>query len=341
LTLKIAAITIVLLMAQFASADGLSWSGGLNLTEKEGQAALASRIEAFRGDNMVGYWVSSSNMLPQLVSDGMTYDMFVDFVGIDAVQSVEISPDNGLTVFPAENVPTKGYRIRLPADIRPGTYGFKAGVRSKDRRNRLVFLILPICWSSGRSSGMLQQLVVQSPPAGSNTYDDVMWFACMRGFLPAQASPDPNYIMQQKAVQQMLNPQPVATPVGTVTTTAPPVTTSTSPAEAPKVSTPEAAPAISIKPAGPNFPHGVELFIGHMKDEGFVLEQDLKSSNFRADVHKGDTLVVLRPDGLVRADLEVVGINEGASLTCLFTFGYGVKPGDRIEIHRKREGENR
>ena len=305
-----------------AQADGLSWSSGVTLTEKEGSTTLGSRLEAISGDRIIGSWFSSSNMLPQIVS-GLDYNAYGDFSGIQKVQRVELSPDHGTTVWSATLVEGKGYCVGLPA-LAAGSYALEWGVWSRDKRNRLVLLIIPINWSSGRLTSSVNHLMVQSAPAEWESYDDRMWFSCLRGFVSSEATPDMGYLAQQQAAAQMGHPAPQLAPV---------IQSQPEPEPAP-------APVIREKPKPkvekPRVEEKVYVLRGNYR---LILsgmdDQNLPLNGVDAKVRLGDTLI-FRHSGAEVARAKIVSFAPAKVFAEVYSeSSAGIKPGDNISIEDK------
>ena len=177
----------------------LNWSSGITLTEKESGIQIGSRIEAMHGRYLIGCWFSSSGQLPVMVQ-GLGYNAFGDFPGINKIQKVVLSPDHGKTEWPADQIEGKGYFVPIP-NLLAGGYGLEWGVTSKDKHNRLLLVIIPINWSSTRSSSATNHAMVQMAPMGYENFSDQQWYACLRGFVPAWATVDPSYAALVQASQ--------------------------------------------------------------------------------------------------------------------------------------------
>lgn len=204
-------LAVVMLTAGSVAASDLQWSGGVTLTETKESAFLGSRLDALHNDRLLGTWFSSSSQLPQVVQ-GVQLWAFGDFTGISKVEKVVLSPDHGKTQWPAELIEGKGYGVELPEMI-AGGYALEWGVYSKDKHNKLMLIVIPVSWSSGRTSTVLNHLMVQAAPFGSEGWNEDMWFSCLRGFVSSVATPDMGYLAQQQAVAQMVPAPPKPDPI--------------------------------------------------------------------------------------------------------------------------------
>lgn len=219
------AICIAVSTVSSVQATDFTWGGAVGLTEMSPGGGIFSHIDASRNGRMVGSWFSTSNVLPVL-ADGLEYAAYGDFPGISKIQEVVLSPDSGITRWPATQVPGKGWKVELPigdryADSRtfdgrpcqivvpglnPGGYGLEWGVRSRDKRGRLMLIIIPITWSALRTSSAANHVMVQAAPSNCDSYNAVQWFAFLRGFVPAWATPDPAVLVAQQMQNQLTQP---------------------------------------------------------------------------------------------------------------------------------------
>ena len=189
---------VVMMMATAGQAENLQWSGGINLTEQTNQSGISSRLETFHNGELVACWFSTSGILP-VVFNGLQTVAYGDFTGINKIERVVISPDSGKTQWQAEMVEGRGWLVDV-SNLAPGSYSLEWGVVSKDRHNRLTLIIIPINWSSRRSSQTTNYLMVQSAPAGFEAMPKEMVFAYLRGFVPSWAMPDPSVVASQAVV---------------------------------------------------------------------------------------------------------------------------------------------
>lgn len=222
-TLIVVIVLVIIALAVIVvpvEAGELNWSAGVTLTEKESAINIGSLIEASRGDRLIGCWFSSTGQLPIMVR-GLEYNAFGQFPGIRNIQKVVLSPDHGLTEWPAELVEGKGYCVPIP-NLQVGGYGLEWGITSKDKKNRLMLVIIPINWSSTRVSSATNQTMVQEKPDGCYGFSDAQWYCQLKpgGFIPAKASFDPANVAYQQAAtavsNQVSQPQQVATLAPTI-----------------------------------------------------------------------------------------------------------------------------
>lgn len=222
-TLIVISSVIVIAMAVTPVLAGeINWSAGVMLTEKEAGASMGSRLAAVRiqtnsfgrvSERVFGSWFSTTGMLPELLfGKSIAYDAMADFANIRNVEKVVVSPDNGLTEWEAIQMPLWGWTARL-GEMPPGPHALWWGVYSRDKKNRLVLFIIPINWSSGRTSSVVQQVNVLRAPVGCDSYSDEEWLALLRGFRPVDAQLDPQFLaMKQARAQLGQATQPVPSP---------------------------------------------------------------------------------------------------------------------------------
>jgi hypothetical protein len=241
-----------------STAQDLSWSSGISITEMTPQSGIFSHIDVVRvKQGVIGSWFSTANILPVLVkSPCLNYEAYGDFPGITKIEKVVLSPDDGATEWPACQIVGKGWKVGVPfatqtvyrqvtekvkvhgkkttvtrnvaytvAGLEPGGYGWKWGVYSRDKKNRLVLWIIPISYTTTRVSSAANHIMVQQAPAGFESFTDQMMFAHLRGFVPVWATPDPAFIALQNVQATMPGmpkvsaPQPVAPAVQPVAQT--------------------------------------------------------------------------------------------------------------------------
>jgi len=209
---SLAVFAVVIVMTVSAQAAELQWSGGVTLTESSDQSGIFSRIEVCRSGQVIGCWFSTSGVLPQ-VFPGPDIMVYGDFPGISRIEEVVLSPDHGITKWPAKLCKGKGYTVKTPPAY-PGGYSLEWGVSSKDKHNRLTLVIIPINWSSQRRSAAANHLMVQEAPLGWEQMSDQQLFAFLRGFVPAWATPDPSVVAQMQMMQPVQIPalEPTPTP---------------------------------------------------------------------------------------------------------------------------------
>lgn len=241
----ILAITVVPARADF------SWSGNaISITEFGGPTGLSSVCNAKRNGYPMGGWTSTAGVLPQVVAaPGMTYEMTLKTVGILRIEEAILTPDSGLTCWQANLIPNKGYTVSLPLGYgtvrtlckvprlnHPDKFdsqwldvpssglptgemsGVEWRVKSRDQHNRLVIFIIPISWSSTRTTCTGSAIMVQQAPDGFDSLSNLMVFACLRGFVPAWAIIDPAVLVQQQMVNGggIPQPQPILPPTPSV-----------------------------------------------------------------------------------------------------------------------------
>lgn len=231
LTTSILVIIAMVAMASatIATTSALSVGGGVTLTESANGVSMGSRIDACRKytekceeTGRLGFtykpiasWFSSTGMMPFLVMTrsafreavgpkSVVYRAAVDFNNVTNIVQVELTPDHGLTTWEATNVALKGYQVEIPY-LPSGGYGLEWKVTSRDKHNRLMIVFIPISWSSNRTNGVVQQVMVQSAPDGSCDFTDEQWVSMLSpAFQPATALPDPGYLAKRAAQRQVL-----------------------------------------------------------------------------------------------------------------------------------------
>lgn len=293
------AIIVSAMVASSAFAGEVNWSAGITLTEKESGVTIGSRIEVSNRGRLVGSWFSSSGQLPVMV-EGLEYDAFGDFPGIWKIRKVVLTPDHGKTEWLAELVEGKGYAVAIPR-LRAGSYGLEWGVLSHDKRNRLMLIIIPINWSSNRSTSATNHAMVQVAPGNCGGFNDQQWFALLRGFVPAWASFDPAFVAQQNMQSQRpADPPPATAPA------------------------PPAKPAVRDDKGAytPSEPSKVKMIL--VGNDPSVFDD----VNIEIELAKGDYLVFKR-DGQFVADAKVTRVTEG-EIQARITKGGGVRNGDDI-----------
>jgi len=307
-TLIASIVAIVLTMVAPAFAGEVNWSAGVSLSEKEPGTQIGSRIEASRDGRLVGAWFASSGQLPVIVV-GMEYSAYGDFPGVERITEVMISPDKGITRWKAEKIEGRGYTVALPT-LPAGSYGLEWGVVSRDKRNRITLVIIPINWSSKRTTGMVNQIMVQNPPLEAEGYSDQMWFSLLRGFVPAWATPDPAFVALQNMQNQPQPPIPVVQPDPPKVAPQPPDPTQ---------------PVVEIDEE----PYRAELTA---PSEVTMVLQGNSIQEFpvsiKAKLAKGDRLVFKRAGRFV-AEAMVTRV-IGHSVEAKITKGGGVRSGDQI-----------
>lgn len=214
-TLKIylvTAVIIALAMVQPVYADGaLSLSGGVSLTQKTPATNMGSRVDAWRSTKIVASWVSTSNKLLKMPK-GPAYVAYSDFTGISRVESAYLTPDDGITKWPAKKLVGKGWQVQIPyewvltcgsAGGGYGAYGLKWVVNSRDERNQLIIFVIPLTWNSHRASESLNQVVFEEAPWGHEAFSSEDWALYLSlhcGFESVVALPDLNFEAQRQAL---------------------------------------------------------------------------------------------------------------------------------------------
>ena len=233
-------IMAILTMIAPSMAQNYTWGGcgAISITEMTSQSGVFSHIDATRCDcecpHIIAGWFSTAGILPCLVkADGISYTAYGDFSGIARIEKVVLTPDGGATQWCANMVIGKGWRVDVPMGMRvntnekiesesccpgkttriicqeektcvglePGGYSLEWGVWSRDKKNRMMFIIIPINFSSTRLSVAANHLMVQSGCIGGMSDQQV--FSLLRGFVPAWATPDPAVMMQQQVVNNL------------------------------------------------------------------------------------------------------------------------------------------
>lgn len=222
------AISVVPALADF------SWSGNaISITEFSGPTGLSTICNAKRNGYPMGGWTSTAGVLPQIVAAPlMTYELTLKTVGLVKIEDVVLTPDSGVTGWKAKMVANKGYTVDLPLSYgtvsalckvprldHPGKFedkmielpapGLPIGemsavewrVKSRDKHNKLILVVIPISWDSTRTTCVGSSIMVQVAPDNFASLSNLMVFGCLRGFVPAWATVDPALLMQQ----QLLN----------------------------------------------------------------------------------------------------------------------------------------
>ena len=312
-TLKVVLLTaIVIAVAVTPVAGEINWSAGVTLTEKETGVQIGSALEAFRNGRLIGCWGSSFGQLPVMV-EGLEYRAYAHLPGIRNVIKVVLTPDGGITQWPAEQIEGKGYCVTLPS-LPVGIYGLEWAVQSRDKHNRLMLIIIPINWSSKRTIGMVNQTVVQRPPIDCGGFTDQQWFAYLsgKGWVSVEATPDPAYL----ALMKMQNgPAPAPQPGPAYAPPVPQTERQSSPAhkEHPK-----------DEPAA-NFEDTATLVItggSRTTELPLIFEKPVRIS-------KGDHYI-FRRSGKFVAEVDVVKVIPGKVIEARILKGGGVRPQDRI-----------
>lgn len=179
----------------FAADTKMQWSSGVTLMESSGQTEIGTRLEVTNNGELIACWFSKSGVLP-IVFDGLALTAYGDFGGIEKIESVVLSPDGGKTQWPAQFNEGLGWMVQLPR-FEVGSWSLEWGVRSKDRHNRVTLIIIPINWSSHRTTQTSNYLMVQTAPLGWEQMPKEMAFAYLRGFVSSWATPDPAVIAAQ------------------------------------------------------------------------------------------------------------------------------------------------
>lgn len=212
-TLKILVIMTVICMIAVAPtwAQAISLSGAINQTESTNQSGIFSTLNAaLRCGGPIGGWSSTSGTMA-VFFNGPTYDAGVSLPGVDNVCHVWLTPDHGKTQWEAKQVAKEGYQLCLPY-LTPGRiHTLEWIVQSKDKHNRLTIVFIPFNWSSKRTNSMANHVMVQMAPQGWEMMNELQVYACLRGFVPAWATPDPAILAQQQFTQPQQQTQPTNT----------------------------------------------------------------------------------------------------------------------------------
>lgn len=116
-TLTICLLVAILLIAVAPSlAQGIVWSGNaLTITQSTELSGVTTRINAKRNGQPLGGYTSKSGICAEIVAhQSMTYPCSLETAGIQNIQGAVITPDHGVTVWPATLIPSKGYTLNLP-----------------------------------------------------------------------------------------------------------------------------------------------------------------------------------------------------------------------------------
>ena len=351
LTITSFLVIAIMAVASVASAsNGLSIGGGVTLTESASGVAMGSRIDACRkiaekNDESgrfeftyrpIAAWASSTGMMPFLVMSKApgrpVYRAMVDFNNVENIDKVELTPDHGLTTWEATNVPKIGYMVEIPY-MEPGARAFEWKVTSRDKKNRLMIIFIPISWNSNRTNGVVQQIMVQSAPEECWNFSDEQWVSLLSpAFQPLTALPDPGYLAKRAAQQQTLNQM-------------------TQPASAPTPA-PTSKPAIEPRRPRPvaDQPKPVVKHEEKRNDDGYVPESDSEvydldgeyqlvltgevnrsfAVNLTGRVAQGSKVVFDRK-GREAASASITDVKSGKIFAEIDSVGSkGIQPGDKI-----------
>jgi len=226
-------------------AQAVNFSGGVSITEMTPQSGIFSHIDMAYKSRIIGSWFSTAGYLPVLVkSENLTYTAYGDFVGIPngKVEQAVLTPDGGKTQWPATLVPGKGWQVQIPfgthtdtvqtvkdvkvrgnktekvvceetqtvIGLESGGYALEWGVVSRDKRNRVMIIIIPINYTSSRTSNSANHVMVQREVANIAVLNDAAISIYLRehGFQPAVDTFSPAVM----AAQQMYQPKPSTPP---------------------------------------------------------------------------------------------------------------------------------
>lgn len=238
-------LILLLVVVAFAAATrtvqaaDFVWNGAVSITEMAPQSGIFSHIDMAHRGQIIGSWFSTAGILPILVgSDDLSYVAYGDFPGITKIQKVVLTPDGGATQWPASQIVGKGWQVNIPFGTRtvttqevkdvkvrgnrtekviceerktiiglePGGYALEWGVWSRDKKNRLMLIIIPICYSSTRVSSAANHVMVQRQQVDIGRLNEFALQIYLRehGFQPATDGLSPAVM----AAQQMGQPQP-------------------------------------------------------------------------------------------------------------------------------------
>jgi len=227
-------------------AQAVNFSGGVSITEMTPQSGVFSHIDMAYKGRVVGSWFSTAGYLPVMVkSENLTYTAYGDFPGIQKVEKVVMTPDSGKTIWTAQQVTGKGWQVQIPFGTRtetvqtvkdvkirggktektvveetqtviglePGGYSLEWGVVSRDKRNRLMLIIIPINYTSTRTSYAANHVMVQREVANIAVLNDAAISIYLRehGFQPAVDTFSPAVIAAMQ-VNQPTQPAPAVQP---------------------------------------------------------------------------------------------------------------------------------
>ena len=225
-------------------AQNVNWSANaVSITEYAEATGLSSQCNAKRFGRPIGGWTSTAGVLPQVVAGpGMTYEFSLKTTGVLKIEEAVLTPDSGNTLWYADMTSMKGFMLKLPIGIGTvkslckvplpkrresdktryedrvidvPTTGLPVGemsgvewrVKSRDKHNKLIILIIPISWDSIRTTCAGSAIMVQFAPDGFEDLTNISVFSLLRGFVPAWAAADPAVIAQQQMIAQQ-QPQP-------------------------------------------------------------------------------------------------------------------------------------
>lgn len=205
-------IIVSMAMVQPVSADGaIALSGGVSLTQSTPPSNMGSQVDAWCGAEIVATWSSTTNKQLKL-PEGLLYKAYSQFTGIRNIERIELTPDDGITLWEARQLVGKGWQVVIPLEklLRLGSkggsyggYGLKWKITSHDKENRLMILFIPITWNSSRASEALNQVVVEQRPYDSSLWckeDWALYLSLHCGFDSVIPLPDLNFEAQRQAI---------------------------------------------------------------------------------------------------------------------------------------------
>lgn len=333
------------------AAVDIGGSAVIGVRSETPQSAIGSRIEIpytlQDGTKLVFPWLSVTGKTP-FWFEGLEVDVTLVSANIRKIKAVWLTPDHGLTRWPAKLVPLKGYTVHFDAtpkyktvkkdgrEERAQTNPYLAQrshalewiVDSDDKKSQFIALVPLFNWSSGRESAATNMVVVQRAPAGWQQMTEDQIYSHLRGFEPVTATPDPAIVAAQQIQQQMAPPPPPAPTPAPQPTPAPAPTVQPTPAPDPP------PPAIqqegAIRSTVPEPPKPVMVKVTLVFRRGAV-PKTWRDQPIVKDCFRTGQIVEIRRDGQLVGAAEVWLVRPDLVEFQIFRGNYPAS-GDRIVI---------
>lgn len=168
------------------SAKGFTWGGMIQVGKDERTYAISTIINLsdLSTKRLLGGWSQNQGELPTPTDKTMA-ECKIFGIGFEKIVEVGLSPDMGLTRYPAVPTPGKGYIVNLDmSKFGLGMSGLNWYVIHMDNRGRLVIVILVFSWAEkGIAQGGCFLHVVRAPEDWNEMPDNLKLSYC-HGFLP-------------------------------------------------------------------------------------------------------------------------------------------------------------
>jgi len=215
-----------LLATAVVQASDLNLAGGVGIDQRSDLVGLFSQINATRVGETTpkAGWSSTRAVEPGMVNRGFCFVASLMGIGLDRLESVEITYD-GVYWMPASYVFGEGYvhtilfndtqtyakkeitttegegrrrkskkkveeGVMLVPGLRPGARAMAWRVKDKGQHNKLMFVFIPINWSSTQTTNVGYGIMVYPAPNGIETMSDADSISYLSGFEPAIATQD-------------------------------------------------------------------------------------------------------------------------------------------------------